>query len=310
MIPVTAGIISGILKIIFKILTSIFKLLSFAIIYAIVGVVLYAIWGFNPFDGSLYAVLYLVGFGFSVLLSLLLAFRDKGGKAKKTETTWRWGKKVEADAPKIGFFESIKEKKRLKAERLKEEKEEQEKLAREEELLAQERRLEELRAERLREEIAREERLIEGYRQEAANQALQKYEEVVGAHPLPTERTSSYYDEVNYFSGDWGQSVGQNPSVKNAYQPPISPLRRDILPTPKHEDYNYFGALNNSYMDTKPNMERSLCERGCNRLTEEPKIYLSAIEPNTLIHEYSDRFEVYALDGGEKSLKNVVNKGE
>ncbi|MBQ8177950.1 MAG: hypothetical protein IJ033_02030 [Clostridia bacterium] len=315
MVPVAAGVISGILKGLFKIIIGICKIFSLAILYAIVGVVLYAIWGFNPFDGSLYAILYLVGFGFSVLLSLLLAFRDKGKKSKKTEPTWRWGKKMEEDEPKKGFFETLKEKKRLKAERQKEEREEQERLLREEELRAQERRLEELRAERLREEIAREERLIDEYRHEAANHALHRYEEVVSAHPLPTEPAKSRYDEINYFSGDWGQSVEQKPAIKNAYATPVSPLRRETPVSPKFDETNYFSALNNPYMETKPSYEQPTVESypygyGAKKQAEEPKIYLSAIEPNTLIHEYSDRFEVYDLNGGEKTLKTIVNKGE
>ena len=41
---------------------------------------------------------------------------------------------------------------------------------------------------------------------------------------------------------------------------------------------------------------------------EEPKIYMSAVEPNTLIHEYSNRFEVYRLEAGEKELVSVEYK--
>lgn len=41
---------------------------------------------------------------------------------------------------------------------------------------------------------------------------------------------------------------------------------------------------------------------------EEPKIYLSAVETDTLIHEYSDRFEVYDLDGGKKTLRSIEYK--
>ena len=41
---------------------------------------------------------------------------------------------------------------------------------------------------------------------------------------------------------------------------------------------------------------------------EEPKIYLSAVEADTLIHEYSDRFEVYDLDGGKKTLRSIEYK--
>ena len=43
-------------------------------------------------------------------------------------------------------------------------------------------------------------------------------------------------------------------------------------------------------------------------IKEEPKIYLSAVEADTLIHEYSDRFEVYDLDGGKKTLRSIEYK--
>lgn len=43
-------------------------------------------------------------------------------------------------------------------------------------------------------------------------------------------------------------------------------------------------------------------------IKEEPKIYLSAVEANTLIHEYPDRFEVYDLDGGKKTLRSIEYK--
>ena len=57
-------------------------------------------------------------------------------------------------------------------------------------------------------------------------------------------------------------------------------------------------------------MEQYSYQQSAKQQREEPKIYLSAIEPNTLIHEYSDRFEVYDLNGGEKTLKTIVSKGE
>ncbi|MBR3685627.1 MAG: hypothetical protein IKL86_05090 [Clostridia bacterium] len=311
MTPVTTGVISGILKSLFKLILGICKLFSLAIIYAFVGVVLYAGWGFNPFDGSLYAILYLVGFGLSALLSLMIAFRDKGKKGKKKKET-----KVLDEEPKQGFFDRLKEKKRLKAERLKAELEEEERLEREEEMRAQERKLEDLRAERIREEIAREERLIDSYRHDAAAHALHRYEEVVGAHPLPTDNApKSRYDEINYFSGDWGQTVSDMPEIKNAYQPPISPLKREAPVSPRYDEVNYFSALNNPHGEPKtryeqPKMEQYSYQQSAKQQREEPKIYLSAIEPNTLIHEYSDRFEVYDLNGGEKTLKTIVSKGE
>ena len=41
---------------------------------------------------------------------------------------------------------------------------------------------------------------------------------------------------------------------------------------------------------------------------EEPNIYLSAVEENTLIHEYSDRFEVYKLVNGRAIRDKVEYK--
>lgn len=38
---------------------------------------------------------------------------------------------------------------------------------------------------------------------------------------------------------------------------------------------------------------------------EEPKIYMSALEPNVLVHEYSDRFEVYKMVNG-KAVRDRV----
>lgn len=39
-----------------------------------------------------------------------------------------------------------------------------------------------------------------------------------------------------------------------------------------------------------------------------PAIYMSALEPDTLIHDYPDRFEVYKLDGGKKTLDRIEYK--
>ena len=102
---------------------------------------------------------------------------------------------------------------------------------------------------------------------------------------------------------------------KNAYQPPISPLKRETPVSPRYDEVNYFSALNNPYGEPKtryeqPKMEQYSYQQSVKPQREEPKIYLSAIEPNTLIHEYSDRFEVYDLNGGEKTLKTIVSKGE
>ena len=285
MAPVTTGVISGILKSLFKLILGICKLFSLAIVYAFVGVVLYAGWGFNPFDGSLYAILYLVGFGLSALLSLMIAFRDKGKKGKKKKET-----KVLDDEPKQGFFDRLKEKKRLKAERLKAELEEEERLEREEEMRAQERKLEDLRAERIREEIAREERLIDEYRQQSARSALNRYEETVAPYPVHVIENDNNYFGMPNARVENVNSYQTQPTQHSA------PTQQNI---PKHHSApEYFRATANQEV-VAPFRQRA---------KEEPKIYMSAVEQDLLIHEYSDRFEVYQLNGGEKKLVNVEYK--
>lgn len=41
---------------------------------------------------------------------------------------------------------------------------------------------------------------------------------------------------------------------------------------------------------------------------EAPDVYWSAVEPQTLIHEYRDRFEVYRMNDGKRTLKKVEYK--
>lgn len=43
---------------------------------------------------------------------------------------------------------------------------------------------------------------------------------------------------------------------------------------------------------------------------ERPSVYFSAVEPNTLIHEYRDRFEVFHVHQGKTKLINVEYKYE
>ena len=83
--PVVTGVISDILKLIFKIIFGVLKLFSLAVVYALVGVVLYLAVGFNPFKGGTYSTLYIIGFVLAVIASLLLAFRKKGGKKEQKE---------------------------------------------------------------------------------------------------------------------------------------------------------------------------------------------------------------------------------
>lgn len=324
MLPESSSLIGDIIKLIGKILIGVFKLFSIAILYAIVGVVLYAVWDFNPFGGDLFAVLYLVGFGLCVILSILLAFRKKSKKGKKkSEPSRKWEKEDEEE--KLGWWERRKEKKRIEEEQAREKALKQEKLEREENLREQERKLEELRAERLKEEIVREERLIEGYRQEAALSALNRYEETVSAYPLPNDEeslnsysASSYnehkvpkksplvgYDEVNYFGG-FGSVGGERERGKFNYQETESPLKRRNNSVSKIDEKNYFSALNMGYEEPK---QRSYEPKPITHASkEEPKIYLSAVEENTLIYEYSDRFEVYRLNGGEKTYITTERK--
>ncbi len=266
MAPINCGIISGIIKMaigvlkaVSKILVAVFKLFSVAIIYALIGVILFAVWQFNPFDGSLFAKLYLVGFGLSVLLSLILAYKlfKKNGNKKEVKNN------TEEEKP-LSWFEKRKRKKEQAIALQKEEDERIARLKREEDLREQERRLEELKAERLQAEIQREERLLETYRQEAANAALQGYNDVVRAHPIPPQNIAPQIEEPNYF----GAPI-------NTFESPVQPIYESIPQT---------------------------------RAVEEPDIYMSAVEDNILIHEYSDRFEVYRLNGGEKTLVKVEYK--
>ena len=53
MTPVNGGMVSGILKLALKFILGLIKYFSLAILYAIGGVVLYAVWKFNPFSGDL-----------------------------------------------------------------------------------------------------------------------------------------------------------------------------------------------------------------------------------------------------------------
>ncbi|MDD4315885.1 MAG: hypothetical protein PHC84_01850 [Clostridia bacterium] len=41
---------------------------------------------------------------------------------------------------------------------------------------------------------------------------------------------------------------------------------------------------------------------------EKPKIYYSAVESNTLIHEYTDRFEIYKIENNKARLESVEYK--
>ncbi len=263
MTPVHLGLISGIfklvgsvLKAVGRVILAVFKLLSVAIIYAVFGVVLYAIWEFNPFDGSTYAVIYLVGFGLSVVLSFVIAYKLSRMDEKKDKAT----EKNEAPSRPLSWFEKRKLKKEQEAEAKREEALKQERLMREEELREQERKLEELKAERLQAEILREERLIAEYRRESANAALRDYEQVVSPHPI----LNAQEEEINYFGA---------PQIANK--------------EPKSQRYE--GEMGYSAQ-------------------ERPTIYMSAVEENTLIHEYADRFEVYRLNGGEKVLDRVEYK--
>lgn len=282
MVPVNGGIIGGILKLVGEILLLVFKYLSVAILYAIVGVVLYAVWDFNPFSGDVYSILYIVGFCLSVILSFLIAFRNKKGKKKnkdKHEWSFKRASKEEAEEIPLSWWEQRKEKKALKLARQQEEKERREREAREEEIREHERRLEELKAERLKEEIRREERLIDEYRHEAAVSALNRYEEVVSAHPIPREKEENPY----YNTPVYPKAEPQTPKTSNYY---------GSYQEPKEVDGG------RGYSEPKESTIQK----------EEPKIYMSAVEPNTLIHEYSNRFEVYHLEAGEKELVSVEYK--
>ena len=106
--PVVTGVISDILKLVFKIIFGVLKLFSLAVVYALVGVVLYLAVGFNPFNGNTYSTLYIIGFVLAVIASLLLAFRKKGGKKEQKER--------EEEKP-VSLFARLNERKRIKADK-------------------------------------------------------------------------------------------------------------------------------------------------------------------------------------------------
>ncbi len=75
----------------------------------------------------------------------------------------------------------------------------------------------------------------------------------------------------------------------------------------------YYGNLNNykSYLDDGEdyyNDEDGKTAPRESECREEPKIYMSALEKDVLIHEYRDRFEVYKLSDGKKTLDRVEYK--
>lgn len=96
-----------------------------------------------------------------------------------------------------------------------------------------------------------------------------------------------------------------------AEEPPSRTKRRNIDETDStgnlDEIYGYRKTQSSRESEYDPFYD-DLYGYGKASAAEEPKIYLSAVEADTLIHEYSDRFEVYDLDGGKKTLRSIEYK--
>ncbi len=288
MLPVQSGIILGALKavteviimiakIIAKIVLTIGKLFSVALVYAAFGAILNLIWDFNPFAGGLYPTLYLIGFGFSVLLSFVIAHRistkeHRKKKKEKLKVSEKEAKKAEENYRKESRrYAQLGDETRKEYERRREELK-QEELEREERVREEEQRLYEIRAERKLEEKLRDQAIERAY------------------SSAPYDRTGSGY------RGEYNPTLDLSEEV---YDDGYSPV--------KSSQNDYLGNLNGAY--GTPKFDYMQSEGEVQVPKEEPKIYMSAVEPNTLIHEYSDRFEVYVLDGGIKKLDRIEYKG-
>ncbi|MBO5776057.1 MAG: hypothetical protein J6R35_01645 [Clostridia bacterium] len=290
MLPVQTGIILGALKaiteviiliakIIVKIILTIGKLFSVALVYAAFGAVLNLAWDFNPFAGGLYPTLYLIGFGFSVILSFVIAHRistkeRRKKKKEKLKASEKEAKLAEENyAKESRKFKQLSEESRLEYERRRDELK-QEELEREERVKAEEQRLYEVRAERKLEERLRDQ---------------------MAQRPFDS-------GFINYESRRNGSGYGNTLNlVEDSYDDGYSPVRSN--------SDDYLGSLSKSYGNLNDGfVQNSGYDLTPRKQAEEPKIYMSAIEPNTLIHEYSDRFEVYVLEGGVKTLDRVEYK--
>lgn len=79
------------------------------------------------------------------------------------------------------------------------------------------------------------------------------------------------------------------------YQPESRHLNQNTSYYQQQTNLNNYNRINPESEYTKPHSANK----------EEPKIYLSKVESNTLIHEYEDRFEVYKMKDG-KAVKDRV----
>lgn len=159
-------------------------------IYALFGVVLYVAYEFDPFDRSVEGILYLVGFGASVLLALILTMRH----------------------------------------------------------LVRHRALAEV---------------VKGYRKP------------VWQKETPPKCPCRPDDEA---------PPAPRKRRKKSPPPPVDP---------RDDPYYEKEELRRTFELPKP---------------ETPDIYLSELEPDTLIHEYADRFEVYDISGGKRRLAKIEYK--
>jgi hypothetical protein len=87
--------------------------------------------------------------------------------------------------------------------------------------------------------------------------------------------------------------------------------RRDTECEDRREDHCRGGYLSRHYEDSRPHYdEEAEKESGMpkQRSCPMPKIYYSALEKDTLVHEYEDRFEVFRIRDGRPILDKVEYK--
>lgn len=84
---------------------------------------------------------------------------------------------------------------------------------------------------------------------------------------------------------------------------PTTPIPNDPQVMPSYNNPNPYQTANMGYQNPPQNIAPAYPVP--QPVAEEPKIYLSKAEENTLIHEFSDRFEVYKMIDG-KAVKDRV----
>lgn len=209
------------------------------LIYAIIGIILYYGFGFNPFDFSIYSSLYLSGAVACVVCCMVISIRNIIIRPAKSIYD--------------GFRHPLWEKNREK-------------------------------------NIEKEEEEFENYVLEKRNEKLsppeiddfisRKYRKK-NVDYLPPSGNFRYYCE----------------EPKQAFVQANAPF--DALPQP------YFYDCEESKKEIVPALANGKTAFG---LQEKPSVYFSKLEPELLVHEYNDRFELFRIERNRSVLDRVEYK--